>query len=133
MQYGARDNLRGAQAQGPIAQVTIPDRKRRLVKSRQHTEHGLEQTGGAPRAHHRQWWPVATFELGVDDLVEEVRNEIRKVIGMVMRKQNVGDPVPVHTGFDQVHQRSRAEIQQERLIGLNQISGCRPRAMDICA
>jgi hypothetical protein len=50
-----------------------------------------------------------------------------------MRKQNVADPVPVYTSFDQVHQRSRAEIQQERLIGLNQISGCRPRAMDICA
>ena len=41
------------------------------------------------------------------------------------------DLVPIHTGFDQVHQRARAKIEKDVLIRAHQISSRSPRGMHI--
>ena len=73
--------------------------------------------------------PSSVF--GIDDRIEKEGDEIRKVIGMKMGKQNMRDLVPIHTGFDQVHQRARAKIQDDRLIRPYQIPSRGTRGMHV--
>ncbi len=52
--------------------------------------------------------PASIF--GIDDRVEKESDEVGEVVGVKMGEQDVGDLVPVHPGFDQIHQRAWAEI-----------------------
>ena len=104
-----------------------------MIKPGQHPEHRTEQTAGPRGPHHRQRRTGHAFKFGEDDLVEQVCNEVRKVIGVVVRKQDMRNTMPVDAGFDEIHQRARAEIQQHDLVGVNEIAGGGPCRMDIRA
>ena len=73
--------------------------------------------------------PSSVF--GIDDRVEKEGDEIRKVIGVKMREQQMRNLVPVHSGLDQVHQSARAKIEQNVLICAHQIPGRGTRGVDI--
>ncbi len=53
------------------------------------------------------------------------------MIGMVMGKKQVSNGVTINRCLKQVHERSRAEIKEERVIGLNQIPRCRTGGVEI--
>lgn len=55
------------------------------------------------------------------------------MVRVKVRKEDVRDLMAVHTGLDQIHQRARTEIQQERLIRLHQIAGGSAGGMNISA
>jgi hypothetical protein len=74
---------------------------------------------------------MASSVLGVDDRIKKEGDEIRKVIGMKMGEQDVRDLVSIHTGFDQVHQSARTEIQYKMLIRAHKIASGRPRRVYI--
>jgi hypothetical protein len=65
---------------------------------------------------------MASSIFGVDHRVEKERDEIGKVVRVKMGEQDVRDPVPVHAGFDQVHQCAWTEIQEHVLISSHQVS-----------
>ena len=71
--------------------------------------------------------------LGVDQGIEEKRDEIGKMVGMEMRKQNVGDLMAIHTALDQIHQRTRAKVQQHGVVRLDEIPGSGAGRVDIGA
>ena len=68
---------------------------------------------------------------GIDDRIEKERDEIGEMVGMKMGEQQVRDLVPIHTSFDQVHQGTRAEIQEEVLIRAHEIPGRRTGGVDV--
>ncbi len=74
---------------------------------------------------------MASSVFGVDDRIEKEGDEIRKVIGMKMGEQDVRDPMPVHPGFDQVHQGAGAEIEEDVLVRAHQIASSGTRGMHI--
>jgi len=53
------------------------------------------------------------------------------MVGVVVRKQNMCNPMPVDTGLNEVHERARAEIQHNKLVGVNEIAGGGPSGMDV--
>ena len=52
---------------------------------------------------------------------------------MEMREQDVPDSVTVCPGLHEIHERPWTKIQQERLVGLDQIARRCSRGMDIGA
>ena len=73
----------------------------------------LQQSDRAFRTDQRHPWTMTTSIFGIDHCIEKKGDEVGKVIGVKMREQNVRDLVPVHSGFDQIHQRAWAEIQND--------------------
>jgi hypothetical protein len=63
--------------------------------------------------------------------IEKERDEIGEVVGVKVRKENMGDAVTTDAGLDEVAQGARAEIEQHGLVGLDQIAGCRTGRMDV--
>ena len=61
-----------------------------------------------------------------------ITRTVGEVIGVIMRKQNMGDPVPIGAGLHEVHERAWSEIEQQGMIGLNEVAGCRSFRMDVC-
>ena len=41
----------------------------------------------------------SSLVFGEDHRIEEIGDEVGKVIGVVVGKENVGDPMPVHAGL----------------------------------
>ena len=74
---------------------------------------------------------MAPAKLGVDHSIEEEGNKVREVVRMKMREQQMRDLVPIHSGLDQVHQGTGAEIEEEVLIGAHQIPGRSTGGMDV--
>ena len=70
-------------------------------------------------------------KLRVVNSVEEESDEIREMIGMVVRKEDVPNPMAVDAGLSKVDERARAEIQQQELVGLDQIARRRALRVDI--
>lgn len=103
----------------------------RAVKTRERSEQGLEETSCPRRADDGERRPFPALILGIDQGVEEERDEIGKVVRVKMGEENMRDPVPVHSGLDEIHQGPRAEIQQHGVIRLHQIPGRRAAGMDI--
>jgi hypothetical protein len=103
----------------------------RAAKTRERREQGLEETSCPGRADDSERRPSSTFIFRENHCVEEKRDEIGKMVRVKMGDQNVRDPMSVHAGLNEIHQCSRAEIQQKRLIGLHQIAGCSAGGMDI--
>ncbi len=58
-------------------------------------------------------------------------DEVREVIGVEVREQDVANRVPVDSGLHDIGQRPRPEVQEQKLISLNDIAGCRAPGMDI--
>ena len=77
--------------------------------------------------------PGTALILAENDGVEEEWDKVREVVGVEMRKQNVRNPVPVDTAGNQVGEGARAEIEQEGVIGLDEISGCGARGVHVGA
>ena len=131
MQDGFGHDFGRSDADRTIREVPIPYGKRRLIKSGQHPKHRAEQLARPPRPHYGQRWPCSTLEFGKDDLVKQIRHEVRPVIGVIMGKQDVRDTVAIHSRLDEIHQRTGTEIQQDELVGLDEIARCGPRRMNI--
>ena len=74
----------------------------------------------------RQVRPPTAFMLGIDQGVEEEGNKIGKMVGVKMGKQNMCDTMAVHATFDQIHQCTRAKVQQHGLVRLDEIACSRP-------
>src|SRR2546427_11605897 len=72
-------------------------------------------------------------ELGVHDGVEEEREEVGEMIRMVMREEDVPQPVAVGADLDEVHQRARPEVEEQQLVGLDQVAGGRACGMQVRA
>lgn len=52
---------------------------------------------------------------------------------MKVTEENVLELMAVHAGLDQVHQAARAEVKQQKPIGLHQITGGGPGRVHIGA
>ena len=75
----------------------------------------------------------AALVLAEDDGIEEEGNEVGEVVGVEMRKQNMCNPVPIDTAGDQVAERARSEVEEKRLVGLNQVPGRSACGVNVCA
>lgn len=76
---------------------------------------------------------MASSVLGIDHRVEKKGDEVGKVVGVKVGKQDVRNPMPIHARFDEIHQGTWAEIQQNVLIGSHQIPSRCSRGMHIGA
>jgi hypothetical protein len=74
---------------------------------------------------------MASSVFGIDDRIEKEGDEISKVVRVKMGKQDVRDPVPIHTGPDEVHQGAGATIEEDVLVRAHQIAGRGTRGMHI--
>ena len=62
-------------------------------------EEGPEEFLGPARADHRERRPRSSLVFRKDHRIEEIGDEVGKVIGMVVGKENVSDSMPVHAGL----------------------------------
>ena len=99
--HRARQDPGLAHHEAPARDLTDPDTERGGVEPRKGAQDRAEQLPGPARTDEGQVRP-RTDELGVVDRVEEERHEVREVVGMKVREQDVADPVPVYSGLDQV-------------------------------
>lgn len=83
----------------PIGYFFKMNRERRLCEAGQGGKESPEEFLGPARADHSERWPCSSFIFGKDHRIEKIGDEVGKVIGVVMGKENMGDPMPVHTGF----------------------------------
>ena len=74
---------------------------------------------------------MASSVFGIDDCVEKEGDEVRKMVRVKMGKQDVPDLVPIHPGFDQVHQGAGAKIEENVLVRTHQIARRGPRRVHI--
>jgi hypothetical protein len=95
-------------------------------------EHRAEQFLRAARSDDREVGPGAD-ELRIEHGVEEKMHEIGEVVGVEMGKENVAELVPVHAGFHEILQRAGPEVEQEPLIGLDEIAGRGAGRVDVRA
>ena len=106
----------------PIGYFFEVNRERRLRKSWQRREEGSEKFLGPARADNRQRRSGSSLVFGEDHRIEEIGDEIGKVISVVMGEENVSDSMPVHTGFQEVCQRTRAKVQQHHMVGVDEVA-----------
>jgi hypothetical protein len=64
-----------------------------------------------------------------DHRIEEIGDEVGKMIGVVVGEENVGDPMPVHAGLQEIRQRAWAKVQQYRMVGADEIARSCSRGM----
>ena len=64
---------------------------------------------------------------------EKKWDKVGEMVGMEMGKQNVCDAVAIDTGLNQVGEGAGPEVEEERVIGFNQIPGSGPSGMHICS
>jgi len=102
------------------------------AKARERGEQGLEEISRPGGADDGEWRPFPPLILREDHRVEKKRDEIGKMVRVKMGEQHMRDPMAVHAGFDEVHQRARTKIHQERLIRLHQIAGGGAGGMHVC-
>mgnify|MGYP005609566075 CR=1 FL=1 len=122
-----------AEAEAAIGDLSNRDAKRSAVEARECGHHRAHQLGGAMRTDQGQRRSGAALVLAEDDGIEEEGNEIRKVVGVEMRKQNMCNPVPIDTAGDQVAERAGSEVEEKSLVGLNQVPGRSACRVNVCA
>src|SRR5262245_55607811 len=129
----ARDNLCFTDPEGAIRDFLAVDRKWCLVKARQGTEDLSKQCPSARWADNRQRRPLSTLVFREDNFIEQVRDEVREVICVVMRKQDMSHAMTIDACPYQIHECARPEIKLEEVVGLHEIAGSRPFGMNVCS
>ena len=99
MGHSSWNHSRVSDHKRPIGYFFKMNREGRLRKAWQGGEEGSEEFLGPARADDGQRWPCSSFIFGEDHRIEEIGDEVGKVIGVVMGKENMGDPMPIHTDF----------------------------------
>jgi hypothetical protein len=69
----------------------------------------------------------------VKDSVKEELEEVREMIRVVVSDEEMLDPVAVRADLDEVHQRAGPEVEEQQLVGLDQVAGGRARGMHVRA
>ncbi len=110
------ENLRLPDPERPVIDFFQRHAERRSAKAWERGEQDLEEVPCPGGTDDGEWRTCSTLILGENHCVKEKGDEIGKMVRVKMREQDVRDPMPVHPCFDQVHQRTWAEIQQNILI-----------------
>jgi hypothetical protein len=82
----------------PIGYFFEMHSERRVSEAWHSGEESLEEFLGSVGAYDGQRWPSSSFVFGENHRIEEIGDEVRKVIGVVMGEENVSDSMPVHAG-----------------------------------
>ena len=131
--HSSWNNGRFPDRKGSISHFLEMNRERGVPETRQGGEEGPEEFLGPARADHSERRPRPSLVFRKDQGIEKVRDEVGEVIGVVVGEENVSDPMAVHAGLHEVRQRARAEVQQYRMVGADEITrGC-SRRMDVRA
>ena len=99
MGHSSGNHSRLSNHKRPIGYFFEVNRERRLREAGQGGEEGSEEFLGPAWADHRERRPRSSLVFRKDHRIEEIGDEVGKVIGMVVRKENVGNSMPVHAGL----------------------------------
>lgn len=110
----------------------LPDRyaEGRCIKRGERAQHRVDDPFRPAWAEDGQVGPFADMA-GVERGIEKESDEIREVVGVKMGEEDITDLMPINTGLHEIVQRAWAEIEQEHLVGLDQIACRRPFGMHI--
>ncbi len=133
MGYGSGNHGRLSDHKRPIGDFFEMNRERRLCEPWQGGEEGSEEFLSPARPDDGQRWPGSSLVFRKDHRIEKIGDEVGKVVGVIVGEENVGDPMPIHTGLQEIRQRARTKIQQDRMVGADEIARCCSRGMYVCA
>ena len=81
-----------------------------------------EESLRAARSDHSERRPLSSLVFRKDHRIEEIGDEVGKMIGVVVGEENMGDPMPVHAGPQEVRQRAWSKVQEYRMVGADEIA-----------
>ena len=100
MGHSSRNNGRLSYRKDAIGYFFEMNWELRMRKAWHRCEEGVEESFCAPGTDDCERRPGSSLVFRKDHGIEEIGDEIGEVIGVVMGEENVGNPMPVHAGFE---------------------------------
>src|SRR6185369_16967791 len=110
--YGSGDYFRVSDDKGSIGHLFEMNGKGCVHEPRERGEEGSKESLRTAWADHRERWPRSSLVFRENHRIEEIGDEVGKVIGVVMGEENVGNPMPIHAGLHEICQCPWAKVQQ---------------------
>ena len=131
--HGSGNHFRVSDRKGPIGHLFKMNREGCVHETWQSGKERSEESLRAARADHRERGPSSSLVFREDHRIEEVGDEIGKVIGVVVGEKNVRNSMPVYPGLEEIRQCPWTKVQQYCVVGADKIARSSSCRVDVCA